>query len=126
MLPSYTALGMASLLPHSRWPIKTMADVLVDGHATASLEQRSAVLGAVNGVADPSRRTDGHEERRGPGVRERQRVVYIYHNTVDAIGDTASTEAQTFEAVRTAITDIAGAGGLYRQQPERQLRGHHR
>src|SRR5262249_43101173 len=34
-------------------------------------------------------------------------VIYGYHNQVDAIGDTASTEAQTFQAVRTAITDIA-------------------
>jgi len=37
----------------------------------------------------------------------RHRVIYVYHNQVDAIGDTASTEAQTFQAVRTAITDIA-------------------
>ena len=35
------------------------------------------------------------------------RVIYVYHNQVDAIGDTASTEAQTFQAVRTAITEIA-------------------
>ena len=35
------------------------------------------------------------------------RVIYVYHNQVDAIGDTVSTEAQTFQAVRTAITDIA-------------------
>ena len=39
------------LLPHQSLTYHENGSVLVDGHATASLEQRSAVLGAVNGVA---------------------------------------------------------------------------
>jgi uncharacterized protein (TIGR02687 family) len=35
------------------------------------------------------------------------RVVYIYHNKVDAVGDSASTESGTFRAVREAINDIS-------------------
>jgi len=35
------------------------------------------------------------------------RVVYIYHNQVDATGDDAATEADTFQAVRRAIDEIA-------------------
>lgn len=34
-------------------------------------------------------------------------VVYIYHNVIDARGDSASTESQTFEAVRQAVREIA-------------------
>ncbi|MGQ7173620.1 PglZ domain-containing protein, partial [Escherichia sp. R-CC3] len=32
--------------------------------------------------------------------------VYIWHNTIDATGDTASTEDKTFEACRTAVTEL--------------------
>jgi hypothetical protein len=31
-----------------------------------------------------------------------KKVIYIYHNTVDVVGE-SSNEAHTFEAVRTAI-----------------------
>ncbi len=34
-----------------------------------------------------------------------KRVVYVYHNTVDAVGE--STEDKTFEGVRTAINELA-------------------
>lgn len=34
-----------------------------------------------------------------------KRVVYVYHNTVDAVGE--STEEKTFEGVRTAINELA-------------------
>jgi uncharacterized protein (TIGR02687 family) len=36
-----------------------------------------------------------------------KRVVYIYHNKVDAIGDDSKTEGDTFEAVRAAINELA-------------------
>jgi uncharacterized protein (TIGR02687 family) len=107
VLPSYTALGMASLLPHQSLTYHDNGSVLVDGHATASLEQRSAVLGAVNGVAIRAEELLAMKKDQGRAFVSRHRVIYVYHNQVDAIGDTASTEAQTFQAVRTAITDIA-------------------
>ena len=107
VLPSYTALGMASLLPHQSLTYHENGSVLVDGHATASLEQRSAVLGAVNGVAIRAEELLAMKKDQGRAFVSRHRVIYVYHNQVDAIGDTASTEAQTFQAVRTAITDLA-------------------
>jgi uncharacterized protein (TIGR02687 family) len=39
------------------------------------------------------------------------RVVYVYHNQVDAVGDSASTEEQTFGAVRKAIDELADLTG---------------
>ena len=98
---------MASLLPHQSLTYHENGSVLVDGHATASLEQRSAVLGAVNGVAIRAEDLLAMKKDQGRAFVSRHRVIYVYHNQVDAIGDTASTEAQTFQAVRTAITDIA-------------------
>ena len=37
-------------------------------------------------------------------------MVYIYHNTVDVVGE-SSNEGHTFEAVRTAINELAALVG---------------
>ncbi len=39
------------------------------------------------------------------------RVVYVYHNQVDAVGDSASTEDHTFDAVRKAIDELGDLVG---------------
>jgi len=44
VLPSYTPLGMASLLPHKTIEYSSSYDVLVDGKACSSTEQREAIL----------------------------------------------------------------------------------
>lgn len=44
VLPSYTPLGMASLLPHKTIEYSPSYDVLVDGKACSSTEQREAIL----------------------------------------------------------------------------------
>ena len=36
-----------------------------------------------------------------------KRLVYIYHDTIDAMGDSAATEKETFQAVRKAINELA-------------------
>lgn len=41
-----------------------------------------------------------------------KKVIYIYHDTIDAIGDKGKTESKTFEAVETAVSDIVGMGKL--------------
>ena len=51
VLPSYTALGMASLLPHNVLTYKSNGDVLVDGKPTSLTEQRDEILKAVEGMA---------------------------------------------------------------------------
>ena len=35
------------------------------------------------------------------------KVVYVYHNVIDAIGDTRKTERRTFDAVEDAVEDLA-------------------
>jgi uncharacterized protein (TIGR02687 family) len=107
VVPSYTALGMASLLPHQTLTYHDNGTVLVDGTSTASLEQRSTVLRAVAGVAIRADELLAMKKEQGRAFVSGHRVIYVYHNQVDAFGDTATTEAQTFQAVRTAIMDIA-------------------
>ena len=35
-------------------------------------------------------------------------MIYIYHNSIDAIGDKAPTESKVFDACETAIQEISG------------------
>src|SRR5262249_56538593 len=76
VLPSYTALGMASLLPHKSVAFKAGGDVLVDGQPTATLEQRSAILQAVEGMACPAQDLMGPEKGEGRGVGKDKRGGY--------------------------------------------------
>jgi uncharacterized protein (TIGR02687 family) len=107
VLPSYTALGMASLLPYNTLSFKPNGDVLVDGKSTSSTELRGEVLGSVEGMACKASELVAMNKEQGREFVSGKRVVYIYHDTVDAIGDKAPTEGKTFEAVRTAINELA-------------------
>jgi uncharacterized protein (TIGR02687 family) len=111
VLPSYTALGMASLLPHKSLGYKQNGEVVVDGKATATLEQRGAILEGMGGIACKAEDLTAMKKDQGRDFVGGKRVVYIYHNTVDAIGDTASTEGATFEAVRATISQLAALVG---------------
>lgn len=107
VLPSYTALGMAALLPHKKLEYKPNGDVLVDGQPMASLEQRSQILSAVEGLAVKADDLLEMKKDVGREFVKDKRVVYIYHNVIDTAGDSATTEGHTFEAVRRAIREVA-------------------
>jgi len=106
VLPSYTALGMASLLPHQSLAYTDKGAVLADGKSTAGTDARSKVLASVGGMACQAKdlrvmKTDDARE-----FTAGKRVVYIYHNVVDARGDSAPTEGETFEAVSDCIHEL--------------------
>ena len=107
VLPSYTALGMAALLPHQTLSYTAKGDVLADGISTSGTENRSAILGAVGGVAITADALLKMKKEEGRAFIRDYRVVYIYHNQIDAVGDSASTEEDTFGAVREAIEELA-------------------
>ena len=119
VLPSYTALGMASLLPHKTLAYKG-TDVLVDGKSSIASE-RDGILQAVGGSACKSDELMAKKKDEGREFVKDKRVVYIYHNTVDAVGDDAKTEGHTFEAVRRAIDELAALVGYI----VNNLNGHH-
>jgi uncharacterized protein (TIGR02687 family) len=109
VLPSYTALGMASLLPHKTLAYKG-TDVLVDGKSSIASE-RDGILQAVGGLACKSDELMAMKKEDGREFVKDKRIVYICHNTVDAVGDDAKTEGHTFEAVRRAIDELAALVG---------------
>lgn len=107
VLPSYTQLGMAALLPHAT--LKHSADaktVLADDQPTNSTAFRNKVLERVGGSAIQAENFKGlsAEERRE--LYRANRVLYVYHDRIDAVGDDSGTERQVFEAVEAALHDI--------------------
>ena len=107
VLPSYTALGMASLLPHGKLEYTQKGDVLVDGKPTASLEHRNDILGGVAGIAVKADRLVDMKKEEGRAFISGKRVVYIYHDEIDSRGEKASTERDTFEACRKTVCELA-------------------
>ena len=107
VLPSYTSLGMASLLPHQSLTYKENCAVMADGKPTAAHAQRHEILASVDGMALKGEELVALKKEDGRALVADARVVYVYHNEIDARGDSASTESGTFDAARKAITDVA-------------------
>lgn len=113
VLPSYTQLGMAALLPHdslSYQPERSKA-VYVDGVSSAGLDNRDKILQKVGGMAVSAKELMSWSNQEGRDKIRDARVVYIYHDTIDAIGDSASTEEKTFEACRNTIDELKNLVG---------------
>lgn len=109
VLPSYTALGMASLLPYESLDYKVTnsgVDVVADGTSTAGTPNRNAILGKYSGKAVKYDQLMSMSRDEGRDFVRDAAVVYIYHNVIDARGDSASTEEDTFGAVRQTIADL--------------------
>ena len=109
VLPSYTALGMASLLPHQELSYQDGSSpaVMVDGKSTAGISARDDILNQVNGMALRAEELMAMRKDDARSALAGRQVVYIYHNVIDATGDTSSTEDQTFAAVRQTINELA-------------------
>ena len=99
MIPSYTQLGMASLLPNEEIALSDSTDgnVFVDGKSAAGIENRAAIL-ASGGfrtwcvkAEDILKDTVKHLKTVIPDYD----VIYIYHNVVDKAGE--HDDARLFE-----------------------------
>ena len=106
VLPSYTALGMASLLPHKKLEYDAKGNVLVDGRPCASTEQRNEILSSVDGIVLKADDLLKMKKEEGRDAVAGKKVVYIYHDEIDSRGEKAATEGDTFNAVRKAINEL--------------------
>lgn len=114
VLPSYTALGMAALLPHQTLDYKEGAnlDVLADGHSVATLDQRSEHLNAFDGLAIKAEDLMSLGKDKGRALVRDQRLVYVYHDRIDMIGDKQASETKTFEAAAQTVQELAQVLGF--------------
>lgn len=112
VLPSYTQLGMAALLPHKTLEYQAgSTTVLVDGQSTTGLDNRNTVLEKFNGVAVSAKDLMSWSNQEGREQIRDCQTVYIYHDTIDFICDKQAGEDRTPQVCRTAIgelTDLIG------------------
>jgi len=105
-LPSYTQLGMASLLPHKELALRDTNDtVYVDGKSSSGMNNRSKILqkhyAKSIAIGDEEFLALGRDE--GRAFVKENKIIYIYHNEIDATGDKLSTEERVFEAVESSF-----------------------
>lgn len=109
VLPSYTTLGMASLLPHDTlaYRLNSNLEVLADGVAVATIDQRNSYLEKCDGAAIKSEDLMSLGKERGREFVRDKKVIYVYHDRIDMIGDKQASESKTFEAVANTVTDLS-------------------
>ena len=106
-LPSYTQLGMASLLPHQSIGFTGKgALVQVDGVNTDGTANRSKVLSNAGGFAIQAEELLGFTVHEMRAKIQEHKFVYVYHNLIDATGDKIATEGQVFSATARAIDEL--------------------
>lgn len=109
VFPSITKFGMASLLPGRKLSVNDGMDVFVEEMPTRSTTEREKVLCAANPSSVAVQYSDVLNMKRAERreLVSGKEVIYIYHNTIDAIGDKAPTEKKVFEACEDAMQEIS-------------------
>ena len=111
MLPSYTQLGMAALLPNRELAIgdNDTASVMVDGLSTQGTANRDKILKAALDGAGSAVTAENFMMMNRDDSREllkANNVLYIYHNRIDHTGDKMHSEGQAFEAAEQTLDDL--------------------
>lgn len=108
VIPSTTKFGMASLLPRRALEVSKKAEVIVDGVNTQGTDNRGKILADYSedalaiGYHDmvDMKRQDYKETFEG------RKLIYIYHNVIDAVGDKSLTEREVFDSVEKAFAEL--------------------
>lgn len=108
IIPSYTKLGMATLMPRKSINMDENYDVFIDGISTEGTENRNKILAGYsqNSIAIQFKDIVDMKREDYQKVFGGKDLIYIYHNTIDAKGDHPSTEREVFDAVNQAYDDL--------------------
>ena len=108
-LPSYTQLGMASLLPHNALEIiERDLTVTADDAPTAGIDNRNKILQQKATGALALKDTDILNSN-SEGLRKIAKnngIIYVFHNKIDEVGHSLSSEEQAFEAAEDTIEEL--------------------
>lgn len=98
-IPSYTRLGMASLLPHTEVSMNNKAEIVVDGVVANDSASREKILQAYNTNSKILNLSDLKDISKDDliGVE----VAYVYHNDIDSAGE--HNEKDVFNAAERTI-----------------------
>ncbi len=109
MVPSYTQLGMAALLPNQTLSVTDDAVAMVDEQSSQGTENRKKILElALPGKATAVRAKELLEMNReqSRALFRDHNVVYVYHNRIDAVGDKRDTEERVFDAAAATLDEL--------------------
>lgn len=111
MLPSYTQLGMAALLPNTELTFREGQEpnVNADGVSTQGTSNRGKILQqalADRGTALKAEDLMAMNREDSRALFRDHDVVYVYHNRIDAVGDKRETEERVFEAAEETCQDL--------------------
>ncbi|MFH1760173.1 MAG: BREX-1 system phosphatase PglZ type A [bacterium] len=108
VVPSFTQLGMASLLPVKDIQINKKGHVIADGQETQSFENRKSLLDAYEfkSIAFKYNEFMAMKREQGRAAVKPCRIIFIYHDRIDAAGDKQANEHNVFNAAEQAITDM--------------------
>lgn len=107
-LPSYTQLGMASLLPHKTLSIGDKNDIVaVDGISSSGTANREKILQSyvpnAKAIGAEAFLKLGRDE--GRTLAKSSSVIYIYHDEIDKTGE--KNEVKTFDAVQSTFDTLS-------------------
>ena len=110
VIPSYTQLGMAALLPNRELRVQPDSYVRVDGESATGTPGREKIL-ALGAKGDAVRAVQAEDvDRMGKedlrALIKDHEIVYIYHNVIDSIGDSPKTESEACLAVERALDQL--------------------
>ncbi|MBN8647952.1 MAG: BREX-1 system phosphatase PglZ type A [Caulobacterales bacterium] len=107
-LPSYTQLGMASLLPNENLAFKDdgSGTILADGMPTNGTENRNKILSQFQASAILAKEVLEFTSEQLREIMKANQCLYIYHNQIDFTGDKRETEKNVFKATEAAIDEI--------------------
>ncbi|MBK9543673.1 MAG: BREX-1 system phosphatase PglZ type A [Bacteroidetes bacterium] len=109
-VPSYTQLGMASLLPNKEVTFQENSDIVyVNGMSSQGTPNRTKILQSelpesIAITAEEFLKMNAKTE--GRDFIKPYQVLYIYHNGIDKIGDDKTSEGKVFEATEDEFVQI--------------------
>jgi uncharacterized protein (TIGR02687 family) len=114
MLPSYTQLGMAALLPNDKISVAEDASgtVLVDGQNSSGKDNRAKILDSKVPGKALLMKIDEVLVKSSEDSKKLYRdydVIYIYQNRIDAVGDKQVTESKVFQEVEATMNELIDA-----------------
>jgi uncharacterized protein (TIGR02687 family) len=111
-LPSYTQLGMASLLPGNGGDFSISekdASVSISGISTQGTASRDKLIKAALGdraCAQQAKSILDLTQSEGRELFKNHDVIYIYHNRIDHAGDKMQSEGEAFDATERTFEDL--------------------
>lgn len=108
--PSITSIGMGNLLPHKDKISYNLKDdrVTINGNKIDTIENRENILKMEEEASSAisfNNFKNFHRAEQEEYIKGKK-VIYIYHDRIDALGDKMKTESSVFEACDLAVSDI--------------------